>query len=362
MSLNSRLFTGAPKYDDPRINGSGSTATATYVLSEGGTNNFYYTSASAPTSGWSSVTIGTTFAEDILWDGFTWIVSTFDGVYQTKDSSFATGWTRVIDWSSTDYYGSKILPVPEGNLVISGHASNGTGQIAYTTTINPSSVSASDWSTKALGFSGDVFDAEVYNEGIVIGRRQDSGTGPQFYYTSSEDFFASGSWNDMTLASAELSWGTRISTDGTKIIGCYRAYNGVFYMADLDSGKSYQSLSPDYWHQLNYINGYWTATRNTGYNYKTTYNGNWTSGGSATTDYNTRLFHNGTYYLAGMNYSSSDSQALVYKTSLSASNSYVSASTIGMASGSYVRQFKPSVLTNKGGWQNLGTASPTFAA
>ena len=86
MSLNKRLFTGAPKYDDARINGEGSAASATYVLAEGATNKFHYTSASAPTSGWSSVTIGPSFCQDILWDGFTWIVSTFDGVYQTKDS------------------------------------------------------------------------------------------------------------------------------------------------------------------------------------------------------------------------------------------------------------------------------------
>ena len=66
--------------------------------------------------------------------------------------------------------------------------------------------------------------------------------------------------------------------------------------------------------------------------------------------------------MAGMGYSNTDSQALVYKTSISGSNSYVSASTIGLASGSYVREFKPSVQSNCGGWQNLGSASPTFAA
>jgi hypothetical protein len=56
--------------------------------------------------------------------------------------------------------------------------------------------------------------------------------------------------------------------------------------------------------------------------------------------------YNGTYWICRMSYAATDAQAIAYKTSITSSNSYVSASTLGAASGSYLRVCKPSVMIN----------------
>ena len=359
MSLGKRLIsTGGASSGDPRIDGQGSEATAKWVLSTGTTNVLYYHGSANPNNTFSSVSVGSSYIQDALWDGFTWIITTGSGIYQTSDSSCASGWTLVVPQAGNQY-GGYIVPVPGGNLVIMGNNTNSVPTVAYTTVID-GTVSSSNWNTKSLGISGDTFLAAATNTRVVWGRRIDSGTAPQFYYTSNDnDWFLENGWTGLQL-SGSPPWGTRFATDGTNIIGARRGYNGVFYASGLGASTTDQSMGSDYWQNLSYSNGYWVAAHGNVYYTKTTYNGSWSSRSTSTSTYNTPFYYNGTYWVAGMNYANTNSEALVYKSSLLNGNSYVAQGTIGSASASYVRMFRPSKLYKYGGWNNLGTSITTF--
>jgi len=357
MSLGKRLISTAAGSGDPRIDGQGSEATAKWVATNGG--KVYYHNSVNPNSTFSSVSLGSaTEIYDVIWDGFTWIAATNNGIFQTSDSSCASGWTNVFNPGSP-YYGRHILPVPGGNLIVTGHNSNGTALVAYTTIID-GTVSSSNWNSKSLGIAGDTFFAGATNTRVVIGRRIDSGTAPQFYYTSNDnDWFLENGWTGWQV-SGSPPWGTAFTSDGTNVIGARRDFNGVFYASSLGASITDQALGSNYFPKLSYSNGYWVAANGNVYYTKTTYNGSWTTQSTSTTTYVTPFYYNGTYWAAGMNYANSNSQAIVYKSSLSDGNSYVTQGTIGSPSGSYIQTLRPSKLYKYYGWNNLGSSSTTF--
>jgi hypothetical protein len=358
MSTNKRLITSFTSTGDPRLDGLGSVATAKWVGTDGTQSGILrYRSNNNPNGSYSSVTVGSAALHDALWDGFTWTLATGNGIYQTSDSSCATGWTLVagagIGWG-------QIVPVPGGILVfrVTG-TSAGALTMAYTSTVD-GTVSSSNWATKNTGITGYCFAAIVTSTKVVIGRRYDSGSGPQFYYnTTDEDWFIDSGLTGWQL-SGSPPWGTRLSTDGTAIVGARRGYNGVFYAASPGASTTNQAMGSDYWMNLHYTNGYWTSGQSTASYYKTSYNASWTTGASATSTYYSPFYYNGTYWVSGMNYANDNNQAVAYRSSITNSNSYITQSTLGTSSGGYMRFFRPSLMSKFYAWTNLGSSSPTF--
>jgi hypothetical protein len=362
MSLGKKIIINeeAAGYDDVRLTGSPSAASADFVAAVGVESKVYYNTNSNPNTSWSNVTVGSSYISDLQWDGFTWIATTGNGIYQTSNSAASGGWVNVVSGGAWN----RVIPTIGGNICIRGGSSSGNFTMAYTSNID-GSVSSSNWSTKNLGFIGYGFSATITPTRIIIGRRRDATGGPQYYYTATDnDWFL-----DSTLSGWEVTptndweWGYNIAydVDNDKYMGRTRSY-GVWNSATLGGSTTANASGFGDLGELNFGNGYWTTQWGTSSKYKTTYNGSWSNGASATSSYNRDFWYNGNYWITGMSYASSDSQAIVYRTSITGSNSYVSASTLGAASGSYLRVCKPSVISNIGAWKNFGSASPTFAA
>ena len=358
MSLGKKIIINQEAgYDDVRLTGSPSAASADFVASVGTEAKVYYNTNSNPNTSWSNVSVGSSYISDLQWDGFTWIATTGNGIYQTSNSAANSGWVNVVSGGAWN----RVIPTIGGNICLRGGSSSGSMTIAYTSNID-GAVSSSNWSTKNLPFDGYGFDATLTPTRIIIGRRLDS-TSAQYYYTSTDDdWFIDGSMTSWSVENS-IGWGFYIvyDVDNDKYMGVNRN-QGAWYAASL--GGTATANNPagyDYNADLNYSDGYWTITQNgTDSKYKTTYNGSWTNGATATANYNGRWEYNGTYWICKMSYAATDAQAIAYKTSITSSNSYVSASTMGAASGSYLRVCKPSVISNIGAWKNFGSASPTF--
>jgi len=359
MSLGKKIIINkeVSPYDDVRLAGSPSAASANFVASVGVEAKVYYNTNSNPNTSWSNVTVGSSYISDLQWDGFTWIATTGNGIYQTSNSAASGGWVNVVSGGAW----TRVFPTIGGNICLKGGSPSGTFTIAYTSNID-GTVSSSNWSEKTLAITGYGFDGTVTPTRVIIGRRFDS-TGPHYYYTSTdEDWFLDSTLSSWSVDSS-IGWGTYIvyDVDNDKYMGIARN-QGAWYAASLGGTATANSPAGYGWDGVNlsFHNGYWTITQGTDSKYKTSYNGSWTNGATATSSYSGRWEYNGTYWICRMNYASSDSQAIAYKTSITNSNSYVSRSTLGAVSGSYLRVCKPSKISNIGAWKNFGSASPSF--
>src|SRR5210317_182244 len=276
MSLGRKIIINeaGTSYDDVRLTGSPSAASANFVAVLGVESKVYYNTNSNPNTSWSNVTVGGSYISDLQWDGFTWIATTGNGIYQTSNSSASGGWVNVVSGGVWN----RVFPTIGGNICLRGGSSSGSMTIAYTSNID-GAVSSSNWSTKNLPFTGYGLDGTVTPTRVIIGRRFDS-NGPQYYYTSTDDdWFIGGSITSWSVDS--FGWGLYIvyDVDNDKYMGIARN-QGAWYAASLGGTATANSPSGYGWDNvhISFHNGYWTITSGTDSKYKTSYNGSWTNG------------------------------------------------------------------------------------